>query len=51
MQCLAHKLVNSGKNIFTDVSAAQVIEEQLFDPLKFGVLVDLDILKNVFMLD
>ena len=48
-RCLAHKLADSGEDVFADVSAARAIEEQLFGPLGPGVLVDLDMPENVSM--
>ena len=50
MWCLVHKLVDFGENIFADVFIVWMIEEQLFGLLELKVLVDLNMLENVFML-
>ena len=51
MWCLAHKLANSSENVFVDVSVAQMIEKQLFNSLGPGILVNLNMPKNMFMSD
>ena len=51
MRCLAHKLTDFSKNVFVDVFATWMIKKQLFNLLEFKVLMDLNMPKNVFMLN